>query len=146
MNHSKYLYQSEKDFLIYSFYSEGQKGRIQKMFIYSETATAGVYNLAFGDYNEANNSIDDLSISNNGDSLKTLATVASTVYAFTEKYTNAWILATGSTKVRTRLYRMGISNNLYEISIDFNIYGYINETWEKFIVGENYETFLLTKK
>ena len=61
--------------------------------------------------------------------------------------TNAWILATGSTSVRTRLYRMGITNNLADIEIDFIVLGYNkNEEWEKFIVGEDYEAFLLTKK
>lgn len=88
-----------------------------------------------------------MSITNNGDSLKVLATVASTVYAFTEKYPNAWIFATGSTTVRTRLYRMGITNNLAEISEDFSIFGYnAEENWEEFVVGEDYEAFLLTKK
>ena len=48
-------------------------------------------------------SINDLSITNNGDSLKVLATVASTVYAFLEKHPNAYILATGSTNVWTKL-------------------------------------------
>ncbi|WP_419800733.1 DUF6934 family protein [Mucilaginibacter sp.] len=66
---------------------------------------------------------------------------------FTEKYPKAWILATGSTSVRTRLYRMGITNNLAEISEDFTIYGYNKkENWEEFVVGEDYEAFLLTKK
>jgi hypothetical protein len=32
-----------------------------------------------------------------------------TLYAFTGKYPNTWIYATGSTKSRARLYRMGIT-------------------------------------
>ena len=101
-----------------------------------------------GDYIEATKSIDDYAISNNGDSLKILATVASTVYAFTEKHPNAFIFATGSTAVRTRLYRMGISNNIEEIKADFNVYGLSLATnvWEEFIIGEDYEAFLITKK
>jgi hypothetical protein len=63
-----------------------------------------------------------LNVTNNGDSLKVLATVASTVYAVTERYPKAWILATGSTAVRTRLYRMGITNNLMEIEKDFMVF------------------------
>jgi hypothetical protein len=115
---------------------------------YSETGTENIYNLAFGDYNFETKKIDDLSITNNGDSLKVLATVASTVYAFTEKYPQAWIFATGSTSVRTRLYRMGITNNLAEINEDFKVYGLtINENiWEEFVIGEDYEAFLITKK
>jgi hypothetical protein len=42
---------------------------------------------------------------------------------------------------------MGITNNLAEISKDFIVLGYNSqENWEEFIVGEDYEAFLLTKK
>ena len=147
MKHPKYNYRSESSLQFYEFISEGPKGLIKKMVIYTETTTENVYNLGFGDYDESTNKINDLSIINNGDSLKVLATVASTVYAFTERHPNSWILATGSTSVRTRLYRMGITNNLTEIEADFIVFGYTkNEEWEKFVVGEDYEAFLLTKK
>jgi hypothetical protein len=147
MKHPKYNYRSESSLQFYEFTSEGPKGLIKKMVIYTETTTENVYNLGFGDYDESTNGINDLSVTNNGDSLKVLATVASTVYAFIERHPNAWILATGSTTVRTRLYRMGITNNLAEIEEDFIILGYTkSEEWEKFVVGEDYEAFLLTKK
>ena len=114
---------------------------------YTETATKNVYNLGFGDYDEITNAINDISVTNNGDSLKVLATVASTVYAFLEKHPNAYILATGSTNLRTRLYRMGITNNLAQINQDFVVYGLTEKaTWENFVVGEDYEAFLITKK
>ena len=147
MKHPKYNYRSESTLQFYEFISEGPKGLIKKMVIYTETTTENVYNLGFGDYDESSNGINDFDVTNNGDSLKVLATVASTVYAFIEKYPNAWILATGNTTVRTRLYRMGITNNLAEIETDFIVFGYTkNEEWEKFLVGEDYEAFLLTKK
>lgn len=147
MNKPKYLYKTEDKFMIYEFVSEGTKGRIRKMVEYTETSTEGVYNLGFGDYDESTNSINDLTVTNNGDSLKVLATVASTVYAFTEKHPNAYVLATGSTNVRTRLYRMGITNNLVEITEDFIVYGLSKKgDWTEFEVGEDYEAFLITKK
>jgi hypothetical protein len=147
MNKPKYLYKTEDKFTIYEFVSEGPKGSIKKMVEYTETSTENVYNLGFGDYDEATKSINDLSVTNNGDSLKVLATVASTVYAFIEKHPNAYILATGSTNVRTRLYRMGITNNLAEISEDFVVYGFTDKgDWEMFEIGEDYEAFLITKK
>lgn len=147
MNKPKYLYKSESFLRIYEFVSEGPKGSIKKMVEYTETGTKDVYNLAFGDYDAETKSINDISITNNGDSLKVLATVASTVYAFTEKYPQAWIFATGSTSVRTRLYRMGITNNIAEIKEDFKVYGLTvsGNTWEEFVVGEDYEAFLITK-
>ncbi|MDD2345765.1 MAG: hypothetical protein PHY85_06435 [Bacteroidales bacterium] len=148
MNKPKYLYKSEDCLRVYEFISEGPKGLIKKMVQYTYTGTENVYNLAFGDYNEETKTIDDFSITNNGDSIKVLATVASTVYAFTEKHPNAWIFATGSSNVRTRLYRMGITNNLEEIKADFDIYGLTvdDNIWEEFIIGEDYEAFLITKK
>ena len=42
---------------------------------------------------------------------------------------------------------MGITNNLAEIETDFIVLGYTkNEEWEKFVVGEDYEAFLLRKR
>ncbi len=147
MNKSKYLYRSEPFLKVYQLTSEGPKGSIKKMVQFTDTGTENFYNLAFGDHNEETKSINDLSVTNNGDSLKVLATVASTVYAFTEKYPNAWIVATGSTNVRTRLYRMGITNNLAEIKEDFDVYAYtLDGKWDEFIVGEDYEAFLITRK
>ena len=100
-----------------------------------------------GDYDDEAKGIDDKTVTNNGDSLKVLATVASTVYAFIEKHPESWIVATGSTKARTRLYRMGITNNLTEISEDFLIFGYTkDENWVKFELAEDYIAFLVTKK
>lgn len=147
MNKPKYLYKSEEFLKIYEFISKGPKGQIKKMVQYTDTGTENVYNLAFGDYDEDTKSINDSSITNNRDSTKVLATVASTIYAFTEKYPNAWIFATGSTAVRTRLYRMGITNNIEEIRPDFEVYGLTIDTnkWEEFIIGEDYEAFLITK-
>ena len=76
-----------------------------------------------------------------------MATVVSTVYAFTGKYPNAWVFATGSTEVRTRLYRMGISNNPEELKEDFYVYGMkMDESFEEFIAGEDYLGFLVTRK
>lgn len=147
MNKSKYLYKSGKLFLFYEFISVGPKGSIRKIVEYQETSVKNVFNLVFGDYDEETKSINDLSVTNNGDSLRVLATVASTVYAFTDKYPEARILATGSTTVRTRLYRMGITNNLAEITKDFRVYGLTLEgIWKEFVTGEDYEAFLLTKK
>jgi hypothetical protein len=147
MKYPKYQYRSETSMRYYEFSSEGMKGLIKKIVEFTETGTENVYNLGFADYDEKTKTTSDISVTNNGDSLKVLATVASTVYAFTQKNPKAWILATGSTNIRTRLYRMGITNNLAEINEDFKVFG-LNDIgkWVTFIVGEDYEAFLLTKK
>jgi hypothetical protein len=147
MHKPKYLYKSEKDLMAYEFISEGPKGSIKKVIQYCETSIKNVYNLGFGDFDEITNTISDLTITNNDDSIKVLTTVASTVYSFLNKYPDAWIFAAGSTSARTRLYRIGISNNLMDIKQDFEVYGLTKEgVWADFIKDESYEAFLITKK
>lgn len=147
MKKEKYHYKTEDKFEYFEFYSEGPKGVIKKVVEFQPTLQENVYNLAFGDYDKEAKGIDDKTVTNNGDSLKVLATVASTVYAFVERHPKSWIVATGSTEARTRLYRMGITNNLVEIAEDFLIFGYTkDENWVKFELGEDYEAFLVTNK
>jgi hypothetical protein len=146
MKHERYKYSAEKELMYFEFFSVGRKGQIKKIIEFSETNVKDVYNLAFGDYDEETQRISDKVVTNNGDSLKVLATVASSVYAFTAERPNVWVFATGSTAVRTRLYRMGLTNNLAEISNDFDVYGLKDDNWEEFLVGEDYEAFLVKRK
>lgn len=132
--------------MTFEFTSEGSKGAIQKLVIYQETNLKDLYNLAFGDKNTETGEIDDQIISNNGDSEKVLATVVATLYAFTDKYPNVWVYATGSTKIRTRHYRMGISKFLDQIKRDFEIYGELENDWDKFKIGTEYIGFLVRRK
>lgn len=147
MRYPKYEYTAREDLHLYEFTSVGPKGNVNKIVEYTRTNVEDVYNLAFGDFDENIGGIDDQVVTNNGDSLRVLSTVASTVYAFTGKFPHAWIFATGSTDVRTRLYRMGITNNLVEIKADFEVYGMLkDETFEEFVVGEDYLGFLVKRK
>ena len=132
--------------MVFEFNSEGPNGKIPKLIKYSETNLKDMYNLAFGDKDETSGEINDTVISNNGDSQKVLATVVSTVYAFTERYSESWIFATGSTKARTRLYRIGIAKYLEEVKEIFNVYGLINNEWELFESGTDYDAFLVNRK
>jgi hypothetical protein len=104
-----------------------------------------IYNLAFGDDDEETDSINDTTITNNNDSQKVLATVASTLYVFTDKHPNVWVYATGSNTVRTRLYRMGITTHIEEILVDFMVYGLSDDIWQEFERGEDYEAFLVKR-
>ena len=142
----KYALASSESMMTFEFVSEGSKGLIHKLVRYQQTNLKDLYNLAFGDKNLETGHIDDKIISNNGDSEKVLATVVATVYAFTDKYPNAWIYATGSTKARTRLYRMGISKFLKEVTNEFEILGELSDTWEEFEIGIEYDGFLVRRK
>ncbi len=90
--------------------------------------------------------VSDLVVTNNGDSQKVLATVARTLYAFTDLYTDSTIIATGSTDARTRLYRMGITNNLIEIQKDFVVMGLKDSNWQVFEKNIVYSAFLVKRK
>ncbi|MEO5997729.1 MAG: hypothetical protein ABIN89_13400 [Chitinophagaceae bacterium] len=90
--------------------------------------------------------MDDLIVSNNGDSEKVLATVIAAVYAFCDRHPDAWIYASGSTSAQTRLYKIGITKYHDEMKGDFDIYGQIGENWEPFDKGKDYVAFLAQKK
>ena len=131
---------------VFEFTSIGKKGEIEKMIVFEKTTTNGFYNLAFGDKDKISGKLNDIKVSNNGDSEKILATVVKAVYIFLKLNPNVWIYAEGRTKSRTRLYRMGISKHLKEAEKDFYIFGSKNNSWEKFIRNVDYESFAILKK
>ena len=145
MKYEKYPIESDKDMLLFEFTSIGPKGEIKKLVQYAETSKKGYYNLGFGDKDEAGE-MNDIIITNNGDTQKVLATVASTIYAFSDHHPDAWIYIQGSSLARTRLYRMGLSNNLIELQQQFYIFGYLTEQWEEFTSGKDYFAFLIRRK
>ena len=115
MQFEKYEIEASSSLLRFEFYSTGPKGKIKKQVAFKAFENnPNVFNIGFGDVDKDGN-INDLTITNNEDSQKVLATVVLTVLRFFEKYPNYYVYATGSTKARSRLYRMGISNNLAEI-------------------------------
>jgi hypothetical protein len=137
----RYEYSTESEAELFIFTSEGRKGNIKKLVVYSQTLQKDIYNLAFGDFDEETNSINDTVITNNNDSQKVLATVASTLYVFTDKHPDFWIYVTGSNLARTRLYRMGITTNLEEILEDFEVFGLSDDIWREFENGKEYEAY-----
>lgn len=146
MRLDRYELKAERSFMVFEFVSEGPKGKISKQVQFGETDSKGLYNLAFGDRDLETGEINDAVISDNKDGNKVLATVVATVYAFTERHPNVWIYATGSTKSRIRLYRMGLTKYLFEIEEHFDLYGQKQGEWEKFEKGVEYEAFLVQRK
>lgn len=145
MDLPKYQLTAENSLTVFEFISVGSKGEIPKLIIFSETHLKDFYNLGFGDKNLTTGDIDDKVVSNNGDSDKVLATVVSAVYAFTDLNPNTWVYATGSTKARTRLYRMGISKYYEKIKKDFELYGLIDDKWIEFDEKINFEAFVVKR-
>ena len=146
MGNERYDLKVKSDAMSFRFTSVGPKGEIPKLVVYAKTPKKNLYNLGFGDEDINTGTIDHLIVTDNKDTRKVLETVASTIYEFVKKYPNAWIGIRGSTKARTRLYQMGISNNLKEIRADFVVLGSTNGSWQVFQKNVTYESFLITRK
>ena len=129
----------------YEFLSSGRKGTIKKVVQYSEIEL-GVFNLGFGDWDEAKQIIKDNTRTNNGDTQLVLGTVASTVIDFMEFHPDSILFAAGQTPAKTRLYQMGINSYWHEISRLFDIEGFADGVWEPFERGKNYDAFTLKLK
>lgn len=146
MQLDKYEMKASKSLMRFEFDSIGPKGKIKKRIQFKRFSTARhVYNIGFGDIIDGSD-IDDLAVSANNDSKKILATVASAVTEFLQKHPDNYIYASGSTAARSRLYKIGISNNLEEIQGKFEVYGYYNDQWELFEKNKPYQEFLIKLK
>jgi hypothetical protein len=145
MRDQQYELETAESFMSYEFISKGPKGDIVKLVKYTEINDKGFYNLGFGDKIKNEDDYNDTVISDNQDSVRVLATVAATTYSFTNHFPDAKIFAEGSNEARTRLYRIGISNNLEEIEKDFAVLGLFNGKWERFVRNKNYSAFLIKR-
>jgi hypothetical protein len=133
------------DFSVIDFISIGKNGAIPKRITFTTTELENVYNLAFGDIN-AKGEIDDYIISDNGDRNKILATVVNVVDDYTKKYPERWIIFSGSTKERTRLYRIAVGINLEELSRKFEIYAFVQEELKLFTKDMEINAFVIKRK
>ncbi len=149
MSLDKYQTRANKTQTVFTFTSEDPKDKILKRIHYSKLKIKGirnVYNLAFGDSVEGSKDLDDLTISDNQDRDKILATVVNSVYKFSEHHPKAMIYVTGSTDARTRLYRMVIAKYFDALSEIFDIKGVTQNGIFSFEKNKTYESFLITRK
>lgn len=82
MKVEKYPLKSDETLSVFEFISVGSKGAIRKIIDFQLTDTTGLYNLAFGDKHPVTGEINDLAVTNNGDTEKVLATVVAALYMF----------------------------------------------------------------
>jgi hypothetical protein len=94
------------DLSSFDFMSVGTNGDILKRIIFMPVRSE-MCMLVFGN-DSADGEIDDLTISDNGDRNKILATIVNMVNLYTIRYPSRLIYFVGSTPARTRLYRMVI--------------------------------------
>jgi hypothetical protein len=136
-----------RDLGTFEFVSIGKNGAIPKCISFVPTALPYVYNMAFGNVDK-NGGIDDFSVSDNGDRNKILATLAKVIDQYTRKYPERSIYFRGSTKERTRLYRMAVGLNLEELSEKFEIFVEVDNVAEFIPFRKNMEinAFLIKRK
>jgi hypothetical protein len=146
MNIERSALKAESSLTVFEFISEGPNGLIRKLIQFQVTNQPNIYNLAFGDKNAETGQIDDLAVSNNGDSEKVLATVVAALYAFFDKHPDTFVYVTGSSRARTRLYRIGISRFYKEIIQDYDLYGQIGDNFYEFELNKDYVGFLTQRK
>ncbi len=142
----RYQISTNEDQTIFWFTSQGPKGNIIKIVIFTLMNEPSVYNLALGDFDPETNHIDFENVTNNSDRDKVLASVVDTVYAFFAHNPNVVLHFKGSDKTRTRLYQIAIANFIEELSEDFDIFGKLNGKILRFTKGINFEAFLIQIK
>lgn len=145
MDLERYNVKSDDGGFSFEFLSEGPKGIIKKIIEYQHFEN-GVFNLAFGDLDEASGKLIDYSRSKNGDRDKILSTIASTVDDFLNQHPTAVVVAKGITPAKTRLYQMAINKHRREIDKKFDVMGYYQNKWEFLMPDKNYGAFLIRLK
>lgn len=124
----------------FDFVSQGRQV-IQKVIIYQATTIPDLYNLVLADV-LPDGSFDVHTVSNNGDRDTVLATVAQTLVTFFDRHSTSRVIFYGSTPARTRLYQIGIAQELDKIKGRFEIRGITGSTIEPFQRNKNYEAFV----
>ena len=146
MSIEKYQIMANSDQRVFDFVSFGPNGKFHKRVVFAKTSYDGVFSLNLADFDQNSGYLDYYSISDNGDRDKILATVVSCLYAFFNEYPKVYVYATGSTPVRTRLYRMGMSKYYDQMEADFNVFGELDDDWERFEKNKSYKAFMVSIK
>ena len=144
MHYPSYSFDQTADATQFFFESIGSKGIIQKTVIFTQTSNVSIYNLALCDVDLATNFLDDLSVSNNGDMAKIIATVVQILYIYLTRYPDRSIIFAGNTPARNRLYRIAINQTYSELDKMFSLLGFRNGGWEDFTPDQPYELYLIT--
>jgi hypothetical protein len=138
-----YPYFHIKDNRIYTFFSEGVKGKIQKVIIFT-LEKDGKWNLAFGDWE--NNDVDDKVMTNNQDVVKVIGTVAKVTYEFFDNYPDAIIVIKPVDEKRKKLYNIVFQRHYNALKEEFHILGINNDVEEVYSPEKMYDSFELFLK
>ena len=138
-----YEYFSLKDDILYGFMSEGTKGTIVKVIIFT-LLDNGKWNLAFGDWQ--NKDVDDKVMSNNQDVVKVIGTVAKVTYNFFENYPDAILIIDPVDEKRKKLYNIVFQRHFETIKKDFKIIALLGKRRRIYSPNRMYDRFELLLK
>lgn len=127
--------------LQYTFVSEGPRP-VTKLVAYAETDEPDLFNLSLADI-EADGIPNYLSVRNNGDLERIMATVAQTLLAFFRHHPTATVAFSGSTPARIRLYQAVLAREVRAASTDFIILGLRGEDLEPLQPNHTYDGFVI---
>jgi hypothetical protein len=146
MNEPSYPFKRIEDRLTFSFESVSQEKTIQKLVEFRLFDDLNeLYNLALIDI-LPDGTVSDLTVSNNQDMPKVLATVFQSIRLFFQTKPKAKILIQGSTASRTRLYQIAIVKYYNELEPIYNIWGFRGNNIQVFETGYNFEGFIVSFK
>lgn len=146
MNELSYEFKRIEDKFTFEFESVSEEKIIKKVIEFSLLdANHSLYNIALIDILN-DGSASDITISNNNDMPKVLATVFQAINYFLNKYPTSRVYIKGSTKSRTRLYQIAIAKYKEELEPKFIILGLINDDLQVFQKGINFDSFIITRK
>jgi hypothetical protein len=134
--------------LAYTFYSDGSRGRIEKLILYTRLQVERhiVFNLSLGDVDEKTNQIREDVVSGNADGDKIFRTVAKSISLICGRYSDAYIQILGNSLPKNRLYQMTILRQLEQVQLRYEVYGLVDNRWEEFQKNRQYRGFLLHVK
>jgi hypothetical protein len=138
-----YAYFPIGDNLFYGFFSEGVKGRIPKVIVFTFEENEK-WNLAFGDWK--NNDFDDNVMTNNHDVVKVISTVAKATYEFFDNYPDAILVIKPVDEKRKKLYNIVFQRHFEIIRNDFKIIGFIGKRKRIYSPKDMFDSFELSLK
>lgn len=129
---------------VMSFYSEGPKGKIEKLIKYEEIASQPVLvNLGFGDRIGEILDFEDMVESKNSDGEKIMATVVQTIPSFFQRFPDRIIVVHGSTGYRSFIYRKIVREHHTSFVNQFTILGVTKGVSEVFKSNVKYDYLLI---
>jgi hypothetical protein len=122
----------------FAFQSAGPRGVVIKIIRFTYIKE-NRWNLGFGDYKRGQ--IDSSSITNNGDVVKVMNTVARAIHVFFEEYPDRIIEIRPVDEKRKRLYNQIFSRKWIQIQDKFVVFGLKNKSAMPYSPFEFYDSF-----